>query len=194
MMLQESGISQQDQAKNPQAIIDVIGFYSDTQKLDDNDHAFSKFNNVYAKQLQPDLVAEEDASKVVASQSSDLPLSSGSNAMPSIEMLDPQTDANPVSTHASMVAASETNLSAKAMPVSPNRSPNIPKKPISPAKPPRKLGSSGSMNASGILRPPVPARPAHTLSIYSTDIKRPEEASNESAGKFHSNHFVVVGF
>nr|KAJ3411237.1 signal transducing kinase of the PAK [Polyrhizophydium stewartii] len=54
-LLQESGISKQDQAKNPQAILDVIGFYSASQQQDSTDHAFSKFNNAYAKQLQPDV-------------------------------------------------------------------------------------------------------------------------------------------
>jgi hypothetical protein len=44
-MIKESGISKQDQASNPQAILDVIGFMTDTQQMNEDDHAFSKFAN-----------------------------------------------------------------------------------------------------------------------------------------------------
>ena len=111
-MLKDAGISKQDQQKNPQAILDVIDFMKRAESQDNVDHAFSKFNNVYAKQLNPDLMLEGD--------------SEGTQDR--------------------------------------SQSPSIPKRPISPAKPPRKPSTAGS-------RPPVPARPAHTLSVYSTDIK-----------------------
>ncbi|KAJ3256777.1 signal transducing kinase of the PAK [Boothiomyces macroporosus] len=44
-MISESGISKQDQAKNPQALLDVIGYMTDASKLNKEDRAFSKFSN-----------------------------------------------------------------------------------------------------------------------------------------------------
>ncbi|KAF8931660.1 signal transducing kinase of the PAK, partial [Haplosporangium bisporale] len=49
-LLQESGISKQDQAANPQAVIDVIGFYTDSQEGKQNDAVWKKFgHNAEAK-------------------------------------------------------------------------------------------------------------------------------------------------
>jgi p21-activated kinase 1 len=154
-MIQESGISKQDQAKNPQVILDVIEFMTETQKMNDQDHAFSKFDNVYVEQL-----TSESASTL---STTILPTNS------------------PIPTK--------------------KHSPSLPKRPISPTKPPRKgsahnsredLAASGevkTVNSTPVLppkpkipsistkptvkntRPPVPARPAHTLGISSTDIK-----------------------
>ncbi|OAQ34841.1 PBD-domain-containing protein, partial [Linnemannia elongata AG-77] len=42
-LLQESGISKQDQAANPQAVIDIIGFYTDSQEGKQNDAVWQKF-------------------------------------------------------------------------------------------------------------------------------------------------------
>jgi p21-activated kinase 1 len=50
-LLAESGISKQDQKDHPQAVIDIIGFYSESQKRAD-DAIFSKINNPYAVELQ----------------------------------------------------------------------------------------------------------------------------------------------
>lgn len=44
-MLQESGISKQDQAANPQAVIDIIGFYTDSQEGKQNDAVWQKFGH-----------------------------------------------------------------------------------------------------------------------------------------------------
>ncbi|KAG0215941.1 signal transducing kinase of the PAK [Mortierella sp. GBA30] len=44
-LLQESGISKQDQAANPQAVIDIIGFYTDSQKGKQNDAVWNKFGH-----------------------------------------------------------------------------------------------------------------------------------------------------
>ncbi|KAG0294968.1 signal transducing kinase of the PAK [Linnemannia gamsii] len=43
-LLQESGISKQDQAANPQAVIDIIGFYTDSQESKQND-VWQKFGH-----------------------------------------------------------------------------------------------------------------------------------------------------
>ncbi|KAG0338329.1 signal transducing kinase of the PAK, partial [Podila humilis] len=44
-LLQESGISKQDQAANPQAVIDVIGFYTNSQEGKQNDAVWKKFGH-----------------------------------------------------------------------------------------------------------------------------------------------------
>ncbi|KAJ1340257.1 hypothetical protein BSLG_005143 [Batrachochytrium salamandrivorans] len=165
VLLQESGISKQDQAKNPQAILDVIGFYSASQQQDNSDHAFSKFTNAYADQLQPDSTLPA----TVVSPSSSIP----------------QPQRSP-------------HLSPRS---SPRSSPPLPKRPVSPAKPPRTgasthtLAVQGSTSLSALppqpppklgLRPPVPARPAHTLSVYSTDLK-PVDMQSQPLGALHKS-------
>ncbi|KAF9080883.1 signal transducing kinase of the PAK [Mortierella sp. AD031] len=42
-LLQESGISKQDQAAHPQAVIDIIGFYTDSQEGKQSDAVWKKF-------------------------------------------------------------------------------------------------------------------------------------------------------
>ncbi|KAF9131675.1 signal transducing kinase of the PAK [Mortierella sp. 14UC] len=44
-LLQESGISKQDQAANPQAVIDIIGFYTDSQEGKQSDAVWQKFGH-----------------------------------------------------------------------------------------------------------------------------------------------------
>lgn len=44
-LLQESGISKQDQAAHPQAVIDIIGFYTDSQGGKQNDAVWKKFGH-----------------------------------------------------------------------------------------------------------------------------------------------------
>lgn len=93
-MIKESGISKQDQASNPQAILDVIGFMTDNQQMNEEDHAFSKFTNfeeTYADQL---------GAETVSAQSTE----NGTNV---------------------------------------RTSPLLPKRPISPTKPPRRTNSKG---------------------------------------------------
>ncbi|KAL5036882.1 hypothetical protein BDEG_24813 [Batrachochytrium dendrobatidis JEL423] len=197
-MLQESGISKQDQANNPQAILDVIGFYSESQQQDESDYAFSKFTNAYASQLQPDIASPTTA---IATGNTKLPQRS-------------------------------PHLSPH---ISPRNSPPLPKRPVSPAKPPRKASTGGIIGPKPVIgsvagvpstnsvvssplssaqsapansstyssvvqgatrpivpstqtlpkpnaRPPVPARPAHTLSVYSTDIRPIEPLGPNTAG------------
>ncbi|KAJ3276941.1 hypothetical protein HK104_003555, partial [Borealophlyctis nickersoniae] len=113
-MLQQAGITKQEQAANPQAVIDIIGFYSEASggKLMD-EQVWSKFNNPYAKQVNPEI---------------------GKGGM---------------------AGTKSPTTSPRG---SPEGSPKLAPRPKLPATEPKK-------------RPPVPARPAHTLSIYSTDIK-----------------------
>ncbi|KAJ3329650.1 signal transducing kinase of the PAK, partial [Blyttiomyces sp. JEL0837] len=94
VMLQEAGISKQDQLEHPQAVIDVMGFYNDAAGGKLSDTVWDKFGGA---KLQ-----------------------------------------------------------------------------VQPAKAPRrksKVGATSKRGEAGKKRPPIPARPAHTLSIYSTDIK-----------------------
>jgi p21-activated kinase 1 len=51
-LLAESGITKQDQSKNPQAVIDVIGFYSESQSKNE-DAVWNKINNSYAQKVNP---------------------------------------------------------------------------------------------------------------------------------------------
>ncbi|KAI7831524.1 kinase-like domain-containing protein [Gamsiella multidivaricata] len=44
-LLQESGISKQDQAAHPQAVIDIIGFYKDSQEGKQSDAVWKKFGH-----------------------------------------------------------------------------------------------------------------------------------------------------
>jgi p21-activated kinase 1 len=50
--LAQSGITKQDQINHPQAVIDVIGFYSENQQKS-QDAVFNKINNAYAQQINP---------------------------------------------------------------------------------------------------------------------------------------------
>ncbi|GJJ78186.1 p21-activated kinase 1 [Entomortierella parvispora] len=51
-LLQESGISKQDQAAHPQAVIDIIGFYTDTQEGKQNDAVWKKFGHNQTAQAE----------------------------------------------------------------------------------------------------------------------------------------------
>ncbi|KAF9299977.1 signal transducing kinase of the PAK [Mortierella antarctica] len=51
-LLQESGISKQDQAAHPQAVIDIIGFYTDSQEGKQSDAVWKKFGHEPAKQTK----------------------------------------------------------------------------------------------------------------------------------------------
>ncbi|KAF9363327.1 signal transducing kinase of the PAK, partial [Mortierella sp. NVP85] len=63
-LLQESGISKQDQAAHPQAVIDIIGFYTDSQKGKQNDAVWKKFGHTVepAKTSKPSVPPEQHIS------------------------------------------------------------------------------------------------------------------------------------
>ncbi|KAL2913654.1 hypothetical protein HK105_206814 [Polyrhizophydium stewartii] len=157
-LLQESGISKQDQAKNPQAILDVIGFYSASQQQDSTDHAFSKFNNAYAKQLQPDVA---------------LPAGAGAASpagAPDIKPIEPQSGTAPQSPSLPHAQQQQQQLQQqqpavppvpprKIVPPKPNLEPAVPAKPANLAAPPKPsvgLGIEGTSTAP----PPPPASSA----------------------------------
>jgi len=100
-MLQEAGISEQDQQAHPQAIIDVISFYSESNQEKMKEQIWSKFDPSYSYK-----------------KSNDKPY-----------------------------------YSKKPLPLQLSQYPNL------------------QAAATEKKKPPVPARPPHTLSIYSTDIK-----------------------
>jgi len=98
-MLQDAGISEQDQQAHPQAVIDIISFYSESNQ-EKNQYVWSKFDHSYKK----------------------------------------NNDKN-------------YYLNKKPLPLQLSQYPNL------------------QAAATDKKKPPVPARPPHTLSIYSTDIK-----------------------
>ncbi|KAF9580189.1 signal transducing kinase of the PAK [Lunasporangiospora selenospora] len=51
-LLQESGISKQDQAAHPQAVIDIIGFYTDSQGGKQNEAVWNKFGNMENQKMK----------------------------------------------------------------------------------------------------------------------------------------------
>lgn len=109
-LLQEAGITKEQQQRNPQAVLDIIGFYSETNggtKMDDQ-YVWSKFNNTKPQPQIPPKLASSSENKIA------VPLPNPSTL---------QTE---------------------------------PKK-----------------------RPPVPTRPAHTLSVYSTDIRQSDKPDTE---------------
>lgn len=199
-MISESGISKQDQATNPQAIIDVIGFMSDAQQINEDDHAFSKFTTY-------------------VDQDSEIDLSLSSPTTPTQSVLDrksPQLPRRPTSP-AKLSLEMRKRSDSKSLSKIPNL---IPQKPLIPAKPKKheslipeslfpskakhesliqahsKLQSSPSLadkraelkalisnptlvskNATAPNRPPVPARPPHTLGLSYTEMKQTSSAS-----------------
>lgn len=71
-MLQESGISKQDQAANPQAVIDIIGFYTDSQEGKQNDAVWQKFGHNPAEG-KPGKPSPSSTVSSVSSQKSQIP-------------------------------------------------------------------------------------------------------------------------
>jgi len=101
-MLQEAGISEQDQQAHPQAVIDVISFYSESNQEKMKEQIWSKFDHSYTNKKNNDRAYYH---------------------------------------------------SKKPLPLQLSQYPNL------------------QAAVTEKKKPPVPARPPHTLSIYSTDIK-----------------------
>ncbi|KAI8842348.1 kinase-like domain-containing protein [Chytriomyces cf. hyalinus JEL632] len=117
-LLQDAGISPADQQANPQAMIDIMGFYNDKNAGKLSEDVWAKFGNASC--------AEAEAGQT------------------------PQLMPKP----SLPAGASSANTS-----LGPNAAPAV------------------------SLKPVVPARPAHTMSVYSTDIKPAATAANSSTGK-----------
>ncbi|KAF9359524.1 signal transducing kinase of the PAK [Mortierella sp. NVP85] len=79
-LLQESGISKQDQAANPQAVIDIIGFYTDTQEGKQSDAVWKKFGQPQDLKLSKPVLPPS-----IPSSSSSISSSSPSALSPSRE-------------------------------------------------------------------------------------------------------------
>lgn len=129
ILLHEAGITKQDQQAHPQAVLDIIGFYSDTQGgTRMGDDVWKKFNNTYTTQ-------QKNAST-----------STSNNQQRSTPPMGKESKER------------TTRQSPETSPKQPNRHHTD-------------NNSMTSNDESMKRRPPVPARPAHTLSIYSTDIQ-----------------------
>ncbi|KAI9136066.1 kinase-like domain-containing protein [Paraphysoderma sedebokerense] len=134
-LLLSSGISKQEQNAHPQAVLDIIGFYSDAQKEAKGNVVWTKFK--YGE-----------------------PYSSDNH--PTVEMHPPQ-------------------------PSRPTPPPPLPDKYATSPPPPQPIPPPPPSIATTTpekKRPPVPARPAHTLSIYSTDLKNPTDKPQASASNY----------
>ena len=212
-MIKESGISKQDQAKNAQAIIDVIGFLTETQEVNEEDHAFSKFTQfetAYVEQLGAD---QKIAPTTILPLDSPAPSPKLSPSLPKRP-----TSPNKPPRKGSMFKTSKTDLTKATANVEPQiirkpsarnhqslppprrgektsilppgttpiaeSEPPVAAAPISvpmlsatpaviPAPAPPALKPLSRANSrESVSRPPVPARPAHTLGIHSTDVKQ----------------------
>jgi len=111
-MLQDAGISEQDQQAHPQAIVDIISFYSESNQ-EKNQYVWSKFDHSYSYK---------------------------------------KNNTNDKAYY----------LNKKPLPIQLSQYPNLKAAATSDKK-----------------KPPVPARPPHTLSIYSTDIKGNQDAAKK---------------
>jgi hypothetical protein len=64
VLLRESGITKQDQKSNPQAVIDVMSFYSENQKRDVGEDIFLKINHsLMPPKKPPRTISKEDLTK-----------------------------------------------------------------------------------------------------------------------------------
>ncbi|KAJ3319750.1 signal transducing kinase of the PAK [Boothiomyces sp. JEL0866] len=145
-MINESGISKQDQAKNPQAVIDVIGFMTENNTASEEEKAFAKFGAAVEKPspsaatiIVPEL--EKDSSVVSLPK---LPKDQVVEKAVEIVKIQPKPlESKPPS----VSTAAPITHPAVTSPVIQSPSPSKPKPPV------------------------VPARPAHTMGIASTDVK-----------------------
>ncbi|KAJ1557788.1 signal transducing kinase of the PAK, partial [Nowakowskiella sp. JEL0078] len=120
VLLTKAGITKEQQLANPQAVFDIINFYSAANGGNLDDEVWSKFSKAHALAkiapgMPPKTISSDDSPKV---------------------------------------------------PVKPNR--DVPSHPVVPEKPPIEK-----------RKPPIPERPKHTLTIYSTDLKSVESQSNK---------------
>ncbi|KAG0361034.1 signal transducing kinase of the PAK, partial [Mortierella sp. AD032] len=93
-LLQESGISKQDQAANPQAVIDIIGFYTDSQEGKQSDAVWKKFghNPADAKAGKP---APSSTASSISSQKPQAPKEEREKPTPPPPVQRPQVFENP---------------------------------------------------------------------------------------------------
>lgn len=227
-MIRDSGISKQDQASNPQAVLDVIGFMTDTQHINEEDHAFSKFTKIEnIKTVEngaeniPTTILPTDSSKTTPRTSPSLPRRPLSPAKPprrpsqkGDSLIESPLALSPLTKAADLIPVQPPSITKPALlqrsdSASLSKIPSIPVKPQIPTK---RIPSNSSLSSVGLPsvypskpsvelkpivasvllkyppsvqakpslmnvskpnipnRPPVPARPAHTLGITSTDI------------------------
>ncbi|KAI8598585.1 kinase-like domain-containing protein [Dissophora ornata] len=166
-LLQESGISKQDQAANPQAVIDIIGFYTDSQEGKQNDAVWKKFGHNPA-----DLKASKPSSSAASSSKDDRSVREKPTP-PSSPPARPVYE-NPVSvcvcndTTTNMSAPSERTEASETINTDPNPitppalsplpSPQAPRPP--PPKPKKTSQQSPAATATS-AKPSVPSAPAH---------------------------------
>ncbi|KAJ3211822.1 signal transducing kinase of the PAK [Entophlyctis luteolus] len=132
-LLQAAGISKQDQDANPQAMMDIMGFYNDKNAGKLADGVWEKFGKA------TDAVSSPDDPVSTAHSGNPPSLGSPNGGSPASGSTSPQLMPRP-----SIAVGSATAAPSK---------------------------------------PPVPARPAHTMSVYSTDINAASPAVKQDPPK-----------
>ena len=141
-LIKASGITKQDQEKNAQAIIDVIGFMTESERQKTENNAFTKF-----------AYRENDAPPPITVVDGDSP--TGSPVLPKRPSIPTKPPRKISSTNAPSVG---TNVSPSSKPAA---SPNNPPPPV-PARPERSVGSVSPekvLPSNEVVKPPVPPKP-----------------------------------
>ncbi|KXS12162.1 Pkinase-domain-containing protein [Gonapodya prolifera JEL478] len=134
VLLEESGISRQEQQMHPQAVLDIIGFYSESRQ------------SLGEKFMQTKAAREASRNQIPAG---------------------PPPAAGPKPSTPPFSPSGSPKLEPKAFPRPMQPSPATPHG----ATPFSVSHAPGAGSGPPGKRPPVPARPAHTMSQYSVDIK-----------------------
>jgi hypothetical protein len=146
-MLKDSGISKQDQAANAQTILNVIEFMTEKEQIKEDEYVFSKFTNTETPSVESITPISD---RLELSSLEVTPSPSIIKPIPSLkEEIHREAPLNPT---APPISSIKQVLNATL----------LQKHEIAVLKSPAPL----------IERPPIPARPLHTLGLDSTELKR----------------------
>ncbi|KAF9199395.1 signal transducing kinase of the PAK, partial [Haplosporangium sp. Z 27] len=169
-LLQESGISKQDQAANPQAVIDIIGFYTDSQEGKQNDAVWKKFghnpqesksssSSVSSKQSQKDdRVVRDKPSSPIATSPSRQGYDNSPRVSPALQPVKKPSVPRPADLAPAERKETLESIDTDSNPVSPIVSPS-PSPSQAPRVPPPKPKKTPQhhQNPSPVVPPPKPA-------------------------------------
>ncbi|KAG0359526.1 signal transducing kinase of the PAK [Gamsiella multidivaricata] len=181
-LLQESGISKQDQAANPQAVIDIIGFYTDSQEGKQNDAVWKKFGHnpadVKASKPSPSSTSSPASSKQSYKDDRSREKPTSPSSPPTRPVYEPPR--TPPTPH----VAKKTSVSRPAdLAPTERRSETLEKidTDASPISPPAVAPLPSSQAPR--LPPPKPKKPAHPQAIVP-----PAKSSPSSTSAPHQTH------
>ncbi|KAI8139143.1 kinase-like domain-containing protein [Fennellomyces sp. T-0311] len=203
ILLQQSGISKREQQANPQAVLDVIGFYKETREQS-QDVVWEKFGNAHPRHFSSEVVkrmtppplpqrtrprlvvvpsnAEEDAKPELPARPPAIPARPPRPPSPSSE---PENEAPQVS-----IAERLHQFENKSRPTIPAKPP--PKPPLS-TKPIMKNSTSSNTSISTTPQSPTPstapvAPPRPKLSTKPTNEKRASHLEITHSNHHHHNN------